>query len=234
VAASNGQVRNLILQTLVLAGLCFAQQSSPTRKANSPLIDQQKPSVYLSFTKYEKLPSKYGGEVEVVWLEITNNTNWRISSNASFDEFGGSGWCYTLVTDDACRTPIYPLHGNCGDVGTAVEAYPGQKARLAVPARDLSSGLAIKIAIGYEWEQGVGVRHLAFFGHSNLPETVRSPLGFDYSISRPPSACSDRLWTPPDPPAVAVPALQPASPIWTFPTPLPTQLPAAPPIKKKN
>jgi hypothetical protein len=65
-------VRNLVLQILLLAGICFSQLSSPTRKGDSPLIDQRKPSVYLSFMKSEKLTSKYGGDVQVVWLDIRN------------------------------------------------------------------------------------------------------------------------------------------------------------------
>jgi hypothetical protein len=107
-------VRNLLLQFLMLAGISFSQQSSPARKDDSPLVDQRKPSLYLSFKKYETLTSKYGGDVQVVWLEIRNNTKWSIWSAGSPDEFGGSGWCYKLATDDPCRTPIDPVHGNCG------------------------------------------------------------------------------------------------------------------------
>jgi hypothetical protein len=96
----------------------------------------------------------------------------------------------------------------------------------------VSRGLAIEIAFDYEWEREVGVRHVAFFGHSDLPEAVRSALPFDYSISRPHSACDDLL-TAPDPPAVGMPAAPAASPIENLLPPLPKpQPPVRQPIKK--
>ena len=217
----------------MLVGICVCQPR-PARKDDSPLIDLRKPSVYLSFRKSDKLTSKYGGDIDVVWLEIRNNTRWSIWSAGSPDEFGGSGWCYTRATDDGCRTPIYPLHGNCGDVIGEAAAAPGQTARIAVPAKDLSPGLAIQIAFDYEWEHAAGVRHTAFFGHSNLPEAVRSALPFDYSISRSNSACTD-LRTGPDPPAVGMPAIPAGSPIETIMPLVPKPpSPLTQPIKKKN
>jgi hypothetical protein len=227
-------VRNLVLQILMLAGICFSQQSSPARKNDSPLLDQQKPSVYLSFAKYEKQPSRYGGDVQVVWLDIHNNTKWSIWSVGSPDELGGSGWCYSVATQDPCRTLI-PPYWSCGDVGGPVGLEPGRTARLAVPAKYLSRGLAIEIGIGFDWENvgSGGVRHVAPFGHSDLPDAVRAALPFDFSIIRPSSACTEdgQLL---DPPAISMPAAPSVPLIESILPPVPKLEPPSTPPKKKD
>ena len=70
--------------------------------------------------------------VDVVWLELRNNTKWRIWHVGLKDEFGGSGWCYSVVTDDACHTSVFPSLGNCGDVGGVINVGPGQSVPIVV------------------------------------------------------------------------------------------------------
>jgi hypothetical protein len=227
-------VRNLILQILMLAGICFSQQSSPARRNDSPLLDQQRPSVYLTFAKYEKLPSWYGGDV--VWLDIHNNTKWSIWSVGSPNELGGSGWCYSVAvaTRDPCRAPI-PPYWSCGDVGGVVGVEPGRTVRLAVPAKHLSPGLAIEIDIGFYWEHGSGgVRHIVSFGHSDLPEAVRAALPFLDFIRQSSAACTDQRGHLLDPPAISMPTPPSVPFIESILPPVPKLEPPSTQPKKKD
>jgi len=218
-------VRSLILSILASTSVCVGQQSTSDKQAASPLVDKRKPSAYLSFSRYD-------AERKEVWLNVVNNTRWYISS-IGLPVGLDSGWCYWVVTDDGCRTPIYPPPvGNCGDVIGVTGAQAGRGTLLAVAAEGLSRGLAIEIHFSYEWERAGGVMHTVRFGHSELPETVKSKLPFDWSIARPLSACNDiterqlppavRLLVPPIPqstPELILQAVAPKSPPEILPAP---------------
>jgi hypothetical protein len=217
-------VRIFSFAIMATAWICVGQQRPPEKQVDSPLLDKRKPTAYVSFNRYDD-------ERKEAWLNIVNNTKWGISS-AGLPFALDSGWCYRVVTDDGCRTPIYPPLGNCSDVIGVTGAQAGRSTRLVVAAEGLSRGLAIEIHISYEWEPAAGVRHTVWFGHSDLPEVVRSVLPFDWSIHRPITDCNE----PPahGPPEVAIPA-PPVAP--TLDSILPNltkpQLPA-PPSRKKD
>jgi hypothetical protein len=186
------EVWQIAILILAFACPCFGQQNSGQSRPASPLIDINRPSVYLKYVKAETLKSRHGDSVQLIWLELRNNTRWRISSVGLPDEFGGSGWFYTGVTDDPCHTDIYPSIGNGGDVAGPVGVGAGESTPLTVLATHLSRGLAVEISFNFEWDLSAGVRHSLWFGHSDLPQQIQTSLPYMDSIPRPHSNCRDR------------------------------------------
>lgn len=89
--------------------------------------------------------------MDVIRLELRNNTLWKIEGVATMsDEFGGSGWCYLVTTDDTCRAPLFM--GNCGDVLGPVTLGPGASLQLNVSPYHLSRGSAIETSFRFAWE----------------------------------------------------------------------------------
>ncbi len=153
----------------------------------SPLIDYTKPSVYLTYKKSETRTAGSANKlVDVIWLELRNNTRWRIWSVTGSDGLGGSGWCYQVITNNPCR---YPVRSNCGDVGSIVEVEPGQSVPIAVPSYQLNSYLKIETSFVFGWEEASGVEHTLQFGYSELPLDVRKSIPSIEAISGLRPAC---------------------------------------------
>jgi hypothetical protein len=158
----------------------FGQDKSGLPQLPSPLIDRSKPSVYLTYKKSETLATRYSKKpVDLIWLELRNNTRWLIWGARGTDEFG-SGWCYQLRTNNQCR---YRVGSNCGDVGGPLEIEPGQSVLIAVPSYELNSHLEIETSFGFSWEKGGEVEHSLRFGYSKLPLDVRKSIPSIESMS---------------------------------------------------
>ncbi len=167
------EMRLLAFCLFMLLRPAFGQEKSGLPRLPSPLIDHTKPSVYLTYKKSETLTSRYSKEpVNLIWLELRNNTRWLIGHVSGGDEFG-SGWCYQLRTNNRCR---YPVGGNCGDVGGPVEIEPGQSVLIAVSSYELNSHLEIETKFRFPWEKVGDVEHSLRFGYSKLPLDVRKTI----------------------------------------------------------
>jgi hypothetical protein len=203
-------------------------QSASNR--NLPSLTFANPA-YFAYSKSETLKSRNGKSVELIWLELRNNTRWHIWSVGWPDEYGGSGWCYAVTTDDACHTRLYPLRTNCGDTGMPIDIAPGKGVPVAVPRDELSRGLAVEARFGFYWERAVGVSHVLWFGNSDLPADIRNGTRFIESIARPQSACGDLRGREPPSVNLPVPTVAPSLPDFL-------QGPSAPPnpaqARKKN
>lgn len=205
---SNVQVRCLILLALTLTCPGSGEERRTSRRQVSPLIDRTRPSVYLTYIKSEPVTLR-SRAVEVIWLELRNNTRWAISHAASPDPLGGTGWCYRVVTDDTCHTRLSRPMGNCSDLIGPVGLGPGRSLLIAVSPEHLSSGFAIETGFRFEWElPDERVEHSLSFGYSDLPTDTQKTFASMEAIARPCCDCApDSIM--PKPRAVTPPALDP-------------------------
>jgi hypothetical protein len=150
----------------------FGQEKYGLPRLPTLHIDHTKPIVYMTYSKSETLTSKYGNRpVDLIWLELRNNSRWRIWNVTGTDEFG-SRWCYHVTTNDRCR---FRVLGSCGDVLGILEVEPGQSVQIAVPSYELNSHLKIETSFAIDGEKP-GVEHTLRFGYSELPLEVRKTI----------------------------------------------------------
>ena len=201
------EVGLLIFSTLALVWPCSGQGLSQ-HPLPSPLIDPTKPSVYLTYKESETVTSKWGETpTEVIWLELKNNTRWGIGNWGSPDGFGGSGWCYHVVTDDPCRNRLSPPMGNCGDTKGPMEVASNKSVLIAVSPYHLSRGLAIETNFFFDWETTGGVRHSLGFGYSDLPAQARRTYTVMEETPRPCCGCGSGFKGPEPPTLLMLPSL---------------------------
>ena len=195
-----------------VAWMWLCQDGAVGQVSKSPIIDARKPSAYFDYVKSETLKSKNRKAVDLIWLELKNNTRWHIWSVGSPDEFGGSGWCYSTTTDDTCHTPLYPRRTTCGDTGVLLDIAPGKGVPVAVFKDELSRGLAVEAGFGFDWEYAAGVSHTVRFGNSDLPADIRNGTSFIESIKRPESECRELRGSEPPRVNLPVPTESPSLP----------------------
>ena len=182
-------MRRVALVALAFLSPCFGQRTS--QPVTSPLIDRTKPTVYLTYQRSERLtPKATHAATDVIWLELRNNTRWRIIKAILPNPSGNSDWCYEVVTDDNCRTHLYPNIGNCSGFYGFQVVEPGQSISAAVPAGDLSRGLAIETKFSFEWEPDSRVRHSVWLGHSDLPSQVKQTIATLVGVPLPRNECN--------------------------------------------
>ena len=141
----------------------------------SPVMDPEKPSVYIEFIKAGKAAPLFADEARKrIWLRLTNNMRFVILVSAFGvpDEYGDVG-LFHEVEASGTATPDGALpHGYWWDVSTSYPVEPGESVTFSVPQTNLDAGLAIRVDFRFDWGQVDDTRHSVYFSYWSLPASL--------------------------------------------------------------
>lgn len=146
------------------------------KKASSVKLENQKPSIYITFEKAGKrTPLRENESDKGIWLKLHNNLRYSIrfcafgisdgEQLAFFEKNSELGLNYDVEftdsssflgsgseekKDNSMNVPVgYPVGGICH----YYELKAGNSVVFSVPVEHLAKGLSIKIPFKYEWEE---------------------------------------------------------------------------------
>ncbi|MCZ2392036.1 MAG: hypothetical protein LC113_13295 [Acidobacteria bacterium] len=172
----------LLLSILMLLLFCStpidAQGTRQRRVYRRPpvLIDKEKPSVYITFARFESMRTGSEKGTQLIWLKLRNNTRWPISIEMS----GGR-------TDDPNEAKLYYQTLDENDevvadrschVCSVNNVGPNQSTTFAVPAADLPMNSRLRIRFSYGWESfenrllEIEPEHFVYFSAGDIPKTL--------------------------------------------------------------
>jgi hypothetical protein len=177
------RVLNLSRHLFVVALLCCCLSSVRPQKTNNtnqqPLIDSEKPAVYLSFVC--ELGIKVDGEIRDpnnLFFRLTNNSRWPIwinMSDVSKKEYGDASLYFSIENkeDGAVQDGSRFCH-----VCSVNPIRPGGSIVFSIAKNVASRERRMRVTYSYEWERdvenlaGSNSEHSVTYYFSSLPESV--------------------------------------------------------------
>jgi hypothetical protein len=153
-----------------------APQRMQANKIGQLLLRRDKPSVYISFIRVEKIePLEAGISNKHIRLRITNNTRWPIWLDASDVPNKKYGDIYLYHTIESINDGRIVIDSRC-HVCSNVPLASGKSWIFVVPFDYLDKDQRIRINFSFDWEvrndalASREAEHSIFFYSSNLPD----------------------------------------------------------------
>lgn len=173
----------MLLFVSILLLSCSAQinaqgkgQRSNTKR--SPvLIQKERPSIYITFVRFDSIRTESEEEVGLIWLKLRNNTRWPISLEMSGGRTENPNeaklFYQTLSTNDEV------IENRGCHVCSINNLGPNRSILFAVPAEDLPKDSRIRIRFSYGWENfehrllDMEPEHFVSFSSTEIPQAPK-------------------------------------------------------------
>jgi hypothetical protein len=158
-------IKILLLITFILPISIFAQQSKP----QNIRLRKDKPSVYISFERFEKIKREEENE-EFIFFRLHNNTRWKIQlqmSGGLSEKYNDVRLYYAIRNDEGNM-----IEGHFCRV-CSINWLPSTKSLLFAISRDLlKEDRRLDIEFQYEWQADSAreVSNIVSFWNSDLPK----------------------------------------------------------------
>lgn len=168
-----------LLMTLVIT-CCFVPATAQTRSSyrSSPLINPDKPVVYISFLRVGRIePLEPSVRGQYLWFRLTNNSRWAIwlEMSAVPKDYGDALLYYT--TEDLSDKDKILVDSRC-HVCSANPVAPGRSVIFSVPTDHASRGARLRLPYSFGWERdseadgGSRSHHSVEFYFGSLPKSA--------------------------------------------------------------
>ena len=188
-------IRKILLAALLIATsvACFAQQVQKSKRANSrfqinPLINKNKPPVFLTFLRKERVEPRNGLEDPnpvYLFFKLTNNTRWPVwldmSGTTDSDPRYGEVDLYREIDDSKSGQRISGrLYCHACSFNPL---RPGSSVVFSIPAEDAARERNMRVRYEFNWEQSAKYNddsnlHTVAFYFRQLPKNIleKAPL----------------------------------------------------------
>lgn len=170
----------------------FGQPKESGLRKRQIYLNEEKPTVYITYERSGKLKPLYASESENrIWLRLHNNSRWSLLLAAT----GGDDKAYGDVSLFYDIDEIQSEINNSGELNkqnppvgrplnhtfSVVQLPSGKSVLFSVPKEHIGKGLILKVRFAYEWEGDDSVsandepKHYVYFYSTDLPSDIANP-----------------------------------------------------------